>query len=134
VTTHTTTLDERYGRTPSRRRRGRLGAVIGAAVLLIALIAWGVWTGVGGTATALDTTTTGVDVQGPEGTQVQWLVTGRAGTTMVCAIEAQDESGAVVGLAEVVVRPTGNPIRSGTTLVRTVRAASTGLIASCRDA
>jgi hypothetical protein len=117
VTTHTTTLDERYGRTPSRRRRGRLGAVIGAAVLLIALIAWGVWTGVGGTATP-----------------VQWLVTGRAGTTMVCAIEAQDESGAVVGLAEVVVRPTGNPIRSGTTLVRTVRAASTGLIASCRDA
>lgn len=130
----TTALDERYGRTPARRRRGRVGALAAAAALLVALVAWGVWTGVGGTTTALDTTTTTVTVQSDSATEVRWLVTGRAATTLVCAIQAQDDSGVVVGLAEVVVPPTGTPIRSGSTVVRTVRAASTGLIESCRDA
>jgi hypothetical protein len=134
VSTRTATLDERYGRTPRRRRRSRIGAIVAGAVVLVGVIAWGVWTGVGGTATALDVTTTGITVSSDEATDVQWLVTGRAGTTLVCAIEATDESGGVVGLAEIVVAPTGQVNRSGETRVRTVRRAANGLIESCRDA
>lgn len=134
MTTRTMTLDERYGRTPHRRRRGRITAIVSAAVLVVAAVVWGVWTGVGGTTTALDVTTTGITVTSDQETDVQWLVTGRAGTTLVCAIEATDADGAVVGLAEVVVAPTGQVNRSGETRVRTVRRASNGLIESCRDA
>lgn len=133
MSTRTTTLDERYGRTPRRRRRGRTRAIVAAAVVLVAAVAWGVWTGVGGAVTALDVTTTGITITSDEATDVQWLVTGRPGTTLVCAIEATDASGAVVGLAEVVVRASGQVNRTGETHVRTVRRASNGLIESCRD-
>ena len=82
----------------------------------------------------LDVSTTGVSVQGSSATEVRWSVAGRPGTKLVCAIEAQDGAANVVGLAEVVVPVDGSATRSGTTVVRTVRAASTGLIDSCRDA
>lgn len=134
MSARTTTLDERYGRTPDRRRRGRVAAVVGGAIAVLAIAVWAVWTGVGGAVTALDVTTTGITISSDEATDVQWLVTGRAGTTLVCAIEATDGSGAIVGLAEVVVPATGQVNRSGETRVRTVRRASNGLIDSCRDA
>lgn len=134
MSARTTTLDARYGRTPSRRRRGRITAIVAGAAFVVAAVAWGVWTGVGGTTTALDVTTTGITVSTDQETDVQWLVTGRSGTRLVCAIEATDESGAVVGLAEVVVPADGRINRTGETRVRTVRRASNGLIESCRDA
>lgn len=134
MSARTTTLDERYGRTPDRRRRGRVAAIVAGGIALLAIAVWAVWTGVGGAVTALDVTTTGITISSDEATDVQWLVTGRADTTLVCAIEATDADGAVVGLAEVVVPATGQVNRSGETRVRTVRRASNGLIESCRDA
>jgi uncharacterized protein (DUF58 family) len=134
VSTRTTTLDERYGRTPSRVRRGRIGLIAGAAVLAAIVVAWLVWTHAGGAANSLTVTTTGTSIQGASGTEVRWQVTGRADARLVCVIEAQDDTGIVVGLAEVVVPVDGSANRSGTTLVRTVRLAASGLIDSCRDA
>ncbi|WP_375406578.1 DUF4307 domain-containing protein [uncultured Amnibacterium sp.] len=134
MSTRITTLDERYGRTPRRRRRGRVRTVVAAGIAVVAVAAWAVWTGIGGATTTLGVTTTGITVIGDEATDVQWLVTGRSGTALVCAIEATDASGAVVGLAEVVVPASGQINRTGQTRVRTVRLASNGLIESCRDA
>jgi hypothetical protein len=134
VSARVTTLDERYGRTPTRRRRGRLGAIVAAAILVVAAVAWAIWTGVGGTTAALDVTTTGITVVDAQSTQVEWLVTGRPGTKLVCAIEATDDADNVVGLVEVVLPATGGMNRGGETRVRTVRRASNGLIDSCRDA
>ena len=37
MSTRTTPLDERYGRTPTQRRRGRIGAVAAAALVLVML-------------------------------------------------------------------------------------------------
>ncbi|MBW4042052.1 MAG: DUF4307 domain-containing protein [Acidobacteria bacterium] len=134
MSARTTTLDERYGRTPDRRRRSRIGAIVAGAVVLVVVVVWAVWTGIGGAVTALDVTTTGVAISSDESTDVEWLVTGRSGTELVCAIEATDSTGAIVGLAEVVVPATGQVNRGGDTRVRTVRRASNGLIDSCRDA
>ncbi|MGT2424990.1 DUF4307 domain-containing protein [Amnibacterium kyonggiense] len=134
MSTRTTTLDERYGRTPDRRRRFRLSAIVIAAAVLVAVVVWSLWTGIGGATTALDVTTTGVAISSDEATDVQWLVSGRPHTDLVCAIEATDASDVVVGLAEVRVPATGQVNRSGETRVRTVRRASNGLIDSCRDA
>ena len=64
-------------------------------------------------------------------TTVGWLVTGEASDPLVCAIEAQDPDGSVLGLVEVRVPVTGSPARSGTTRVLTIRKADTGLIQSC---
>ncbi len=127
-------LDSRYGRTPVRRRRSVVSAVVAAAVLAAAVIAWSVWTGVGGSSAALDESTTNVQVEGSGAVVVGWTVSGRPGTRLVCALEAQDTAGSVVGLDEIVLPATGQVDRSGTTRVRTVRQASTGLIDSCRDA
>jgi hypothetical protein len=134
VSARTTTLDERYGRTPTRRRRRRVTAITAGALALAAVVAWGVWTGVGGAADTLDPQTRTTSVRSAEATEVRWLVTGRPGTRLVCAIEARDDAGVVVGLQEVVLPATGKPNRAGTTVVRTVRRAETGLIVSCRDA
>jgi hypothetical protein len=134
VSTRTTTLDERYGRTPTRRRRGRIRLAVVGAVVLVAAVVWSVWTGVGGSTTALDVQTLGITVVGDQTTEVQWLVTGRPDTKLVCAIEATDKDDAVVGLVEVVVQARGQMNRSGSTRIRTVRRASNGLIESCRDA
>ena len=134
MTTRTTALEERYGRTVDRRRRRRVGAIAAGGIVVLAVGAWGVWTGIGGATDALEVTTTGITVTGDETTAVQWLVTGRSGTTLICAIEAQDSTGGVVGLAEITVPATGQVNRTGETTVRTIRRASNGLIDSCRDA
>lgn len=134
MSTRTTPLDERYGRTPTQRRRGRIGAIVAAALVLVAVVSWSVWTGLGGATTSLELQTVSTVVRSDEATQVRWLVTGRPDTRLVCAIEARDGSGVVVGLVEAVLPATGDPNRRGDTVITTVRRANTGLIVSCRDA
>ena len=127
-------LEDRYGRTPEGRRRGRTTAIVTAAVLIVAGVVWAAVTGFGGAGNATDLQTTGFVIQSDEVTTVGWLVTGEASHPLVCAIEAQDSDGSVLGLVEVRVPVTGNPARSGTTRVLTIRKADTGLIQSCRRA
>lgn len=127
-------LDVRYGRTPERRRRARLTAVLAGVLVVAAVAAWAVWTGIGGSVSSFEADTVSSRVIDDERTEVRWLVTGRAGTAFVCAIEAQDRTGIVVGLVEQRVPVTGSGNRAGDTVVRTVRRAANGLIASCRAA
>jgi hypothetical protein len=134
VPARTTTLDERYGRTPARRRRGTVTALVAAAALVVGVIAWALWTGIGGATTTLDIQTVTSAVRSAEVTEVRWSVTGRPDRALVCAIEARDRDGVVVGLVEAEIPATGQAERRGDTEVRTVRRASTGLIVSCRDA
>lgn len=129
-----TALDSRYGRTPERRRRSRRTAVVASAAVLVAAGAWAAWTGIGGAVGTLDADTVATTVHGESSTSVRWLVTGRADRALVCAIEARDVSGVVVGLVEQPVPVTGSADRAGDTVVRTVRRAANGLIVSCRDA
>lgn len=134
MATRAPSLDERYGRTRDRRVRGRWIAIVSGVVLALGVIAWSVWTGIGGVTTALQVQTTDISIRSDEETEVRWLVTGRPDTELVCAIEAEDEQGVVVGLVQVVVSPSNSMNRTGDTVVRTVRRASNGLIHSCRDA
>jgi hypothetical protein len=127
-------LEDRYGRTRAGRRRGRLTAIAAAAVLVLAGVAWAVVTGVGGASNATDLQTTGFTIESDSAVTIGWIVTGDSGVPLVCAIEAQDPDGSVLGLVEVRVPVTGNPSRSGTTTVLTTRRADTGLIHSCRRA
>jgi hypothetical protein len=127
-------LEDRYGRTPSGRRRARQAAIVTAAALVVAAVVWAVLTGIGGASETTDLTTTGFTIENDSTVTVGWEVTGQAGVPLVCAIEAQDPDGSVLGLVEVRVPVTGKPARSGTTTVRTTRRADTGLIQTCRRA
>lgn len=127
-------LEDRYGHGPRGRRRGRLAAVVAAAVLIVAGVVWALLTGFGGAGNATELQTTGYVIESDSVVTVGWLVTGEADHPLVCAIEAQDPSGSVLGLVEVRVPVTGAPNRSGTTRVLTTRKADTGLIQSCRRA
>ena len=129
-----TRLEDRYGRTPGGRRRGRITAVAAAAALVLAAAIWAVVTGVGGASNATDLQTTGYTIESDSTVTIGWEVTGEASFPLVCAIEAQDANGSVLGLVEVRVPVTGAPARSGTTTVLTIRRADTGLIQSCRRA
>lgn len=126
-------LDDRYGRTQQRRGRSRLGLLLLAAGIAVAAIAWAVWSGLGGTTAAtLDLQTTAYRIE-PRAVTVGWQVSGDA-QALDCTIQAQGADHGVVGVTTVRLRATGAPVRSGTTVVRVVRPAVTGLISSCRRA
>ena len=124
-------LAARYGRGPTARRRNRLVALVLAAAGAVVLVAWGVWTGVGGAAgEQIDATTRAFTVHGSSSVNVTWSVAGSS-RRLACTIEADAEDHSAVGLVVVMVPPGGG---TGTTTVRTVREAVTGLISGCRPA
>src|SRR3954447_7522071 len=124
-------LQARYGTGPSARRRNRLIGLVLAALALVALLAWGVWTGFGGAAgEQLDVTTPAFTVQGDSAVTVTWSVAGSS-RPLACTVEADAEDHTTVGVVVVTVPPGGG---TGTTTVRTVRRAVTGLISTCRAA
>ena len=123
-------LADRYGRTRSRRRRPL--AIAAGAALAVAVAAWAVWTGVGGAVGALDLQTDGYDTH-PSSMTVRWRVGGPDGQRLVCAVEALNAGKDVVGLKAVPVRLDGGVAR-GTTEVRIVGPAVSGLLSSCRRA
>jgi hypothetical protein len=124
-------LEARYGRGPGMKRRNRrLGAVL-AALAVAAVVAWGAWTGFGGAVgEQLDVSTRGFTVHGDSSVTVTWSVTGSS-RRLACTVEADAEDHSTVGLVVVTVPPGGG---TGTTTVRTVRTAVTGLISACRAA
>lgn len=127
----TARLDDRYGRLPEVRRRNRLVAWLLLVAGAAAVVAWGVWTGVGGAAgEQLDITTRAFTVRGDAAVSVTWSVAGSS-RPLLCTIEADAQDRTTVGLVEVRVPPGGG---TGTTTVRTVRLAVTGLISGCRGA
>ncbi|WP_375399872.1 DUF4307 domain-containing protein [uncultured Amnibacterium sp.] len=126
-------LDDRYGRTVRRRGRSRLGVILLAAAIGVAAIAWAVWSGLGGTtATTLDLQTTSYRIEA-RSVSVTWQVSGDA-EALDCVIQAQGSDHGVVGVTTARLRPTGSAVRSGTSVVKVVRPAVTGLISSCRRA
>jgi hypothetical protein len=124
-------LEARYGRGPDARRRNRLVGLVLVAVTVVAVAAWAIWTGVGGAAgEQLDVTTKAFTVHGDSSVSVTWSVAGSS-RKLACTIEADAEDHSTVGLVVVMVPPGGG---TGTTTVRTVRQAVTGLISACRAA
>jgi hypothetical protein len=124
-------LDARYGRQPAVRRRNRLVAWLLVAAGTLAVVAWGVWSGVGGaTGDRFEVTTRAFTVRSDAAVSVTWSVTGST-KPLLCTIEADAEDRSTVGLVEVRVPAGGG---TGTTVVRTVRLAVTGLISACRPA
>ncbi len=124
-------LAARYGRGPATRRRNRLAGLVLAVLAVLGVGTWAVWTNVGGAVgEQLDVTTRAFTVHGDSSVSVTWSVTGSS-KRLACTVEADAQDHSVVGLVVVEVPPGGG---TGTTTVRTVREAVTGLVSACRPA
>ena len=128
----TSVLDDRYGRAPdARKRQRRLGWIVGGAFALV-FCAWVVWAALDlvGPA-ALDVRDTAHSVIDERTVEVTFELSVATGTTSYCAVQALNDTFAVVGWKVVEIPPSEQRTRSFTEQVLTTERASTGLIYRC---
>lgn len=124
-------LDARYGRTPQRRRRERIILIAAAALFAVVLIAWVVWAGLDndrGNIGALDVAHTVID---DSHVSITWQVSVKEGTPVSCALQAQNESHAIVGWKIIDIPASTNFNNRYQETIRTSQQAVTGLIYQC---
>jgi len=131
ATVRAVALDARYGRTPQKKRRDRIIAIVAGAVFVVVLGAWVAWAGLGNPQGSLEAKDLAHKVIDDRTVSVTWQVSTNAGTAVACAVEAQNEAHAIVGwkIVELPPSPTYNTQYSET--IRTSQNAVTGLIYRC---
>jgi hypothetical protein len=126
-----TTIEARYGRTPDRRRRTRLLAIVAAAGVLVVVTAWVVWVGLFGPSASLGSRDIGYTLDGSTGVEVRYEVTVDAGRTASCALEALNSDFGIVGWKVVDLPTSDQGTRQFRETLRTSEPAVTGLIYRC---
>ncbi|MBC7725790.1 MAG: DUF4307 domain-containing protein [Burkholderiaceae bacterium] len=124
-------IDERYGRTPSRRRATQRFAWVAAIGFAVVLVAWVVWGGLDNTSSGVDAVDTQHSVIDSHSVSVGWQITMAAGQSAKCAIQAQNEAHSIVGWRIVDVPPSDQRTRAFSAVVSTAELAVTGLIYRC---
>ena len=126
-----TAVAERYGRTPADRRRRTTLAIIAAAGVLVAVIAWVVWVGLFSPTASLETRDTGYAIRADSTVDIRFEVTTEPGTPVSCALQALNEQFAIVGWKVVALPPGDDRTRAFVDNVRVTEPAVTGLIYRC---
>lgn len=123
-------IEQRYGRTPSHRRKIRAIYIV-AAIAAVAIVgAWVLWVGLG-SASELEADDRGYSVKGDSQVTVSWQLTLDPGTTASCALQAQNEGFGIVGWKVVELPASAERSRVFTQTLRTSERAVTGLIYRC---
>lgn len=100
-------------------------------VAVLAMTALAVWFGIAGSVGKVHWTNTGFELHGDTSVDVRFDVTRDPGRTVVCELQALDESHARVGTTEVTVGPSESSPSRHIESVRTTSAATTGYVDSC---
>lgn len=124
-------LDARYGRTPARRARLRLFAILTAAAVAVVVIAWVVWAGLFAPTASLEAKDLGFEPLSESSVEVRWQLTAPAGSEVSCAVKAVSEKHAVIGWKVVEVEPSDQTTRNVTATLRTSEPPNGGLISRC---
>ncbi|WP_350349433.1 DUF4307 domain-containing protein [Agromyces sp. G08B096] len=125
-------IAERYGRTPSRRRRDRWMLLIGGVVFAVILVAWVVWAGLDGQKPTVEVAGTGHTLMNDErAVEVSWRLSVPAGNDTACVVQALNEDFTVVGWKVVEIPASDRYTRSFTETVRVAQEANTGLVEHC---
>ncbi|WIE53916.1 DUF4307 domain-containing protein [Curtobacterium sp. MCBD17_003] len=124
-------LDDRYGRTPGRRRRSVLIAVAAAIVIVVVFTVWVIWAGPGQTDHGLDSEDVGYHVQSDRATLVHSQVSVDPGNRVDCAVQVLDKSFTIVGWKVVDLPASTQRTTSIDTVVKTSSRGVTGLINTC---
>ena len=122
-------LDERYGRTHSKRRRIIGWTIVGALALgLIGYVGWGT---ISRSASEVGVDATGYDIPDEHTVSVTFQITSPPGRSVACALEAQDEEHGIVGWRVVEFPAVDAHARAFTEEIPTLALATTGLVNSC---
>ncbi len=124
-------IDARYGRGSRRRTRDRLLLWLAAPVFLLVVVAWVIWAGLDGSKPLIETQDIAYTVVDEHSVDVTFQVSVPTGTATSCAVQALNESFAVVGWKIVDLPPSDQYTRSFTESLRTSELATTGLIYRC---
>lgn len=127
----TAEIDERYGRTPGRKRWGRRGAWAAAAAFVAVFTAWVVWGGLDGTTASVDAVDTAHKVIDDRSVSITFRAALPPGSSASCALQAQNQAHGIVGWKIVDVPESDVRVRSVTSVVNTTELAVTGLIYRC---
>ena len=119
-------LDERYGRTRSRRTPW----IVGGVIALVVIIAFG-WMTISQTMNTVDVDDLGFEVVDEHSVSVSFQITGKPGSDVVCALEALDEEFGVVGWKIVELPATESHAQRLSTTIPTIAEATTGLVNTC---
>jgi len=125
-------LANRYGRTRNRARRSRWLILAAAAAFVAVFVAWVLWAGLDEDQGSLEATDTGYRIVGEHAVALTFAVNVAPGTPVTCALQALDESFAVIGWKVVSFPGVGSRVTTHTETVRTTERANTGLIYRCR--
>ncbi|MEA9985729.1 MULTISPECIES: DUF4307 domain-containing protein [Subtercola] len=122
---------ERYGSTQKTRHRGRVIALAFGGAVVLVIGSWVIWAGLDGTQSTVDAQDKAHTIVSNTRVDVTFDVSADRGKSMACAVEAQNESHAVVGYKIVDIPGSQQRTQEITTTVLTVEPAVTGLIDSC---
>ncbi|GAA1963514.1 DUF4307 domain-containing protein [Microbacterium aquimaris] len=121
-------LDDRYGRTPSRRRRLVATLAIGVGAVAAGAIAWGA---VSNVLDDVDVETVAFDVVDEHSVSLSFQVAAPAGRDIACALEARDPDHGVVGWKIVEYPASTQHTIAVREVIPTLAEATTGFVNSC---
>ena len=124
-------IDDRYGRTPRRRKRERRTAWIVGGAFGLVFLAWVVWAGLDAAGPGIDVRDTAHSVVDDRTVTVTFELSAPPGTSTHCAVQALNDTFAVVGWKVIEIPASEQRTRTFTETVTTVEEASTGLIYRC---
>ncbi|GAA3873335.1 hypothetical protein GCM10022381_15400 [Leifsonia kafniensis] len=124
-------IDERYGRTPTRRLRDRRLLWVFGGIFAVVLVAWVVWAGFDAPSSVIETRDTRHEILDANSVKVTFEVSLPANTAASCAVEALNEGFTIVGWKVIDLPPSDSYTRSFTEVVRTTELSNTGLIYRC---
>ena len=125
------TIDARYGRTPSRRRRTRLIAILAGAGVIVVVVAWVLWVGLFGPGASLDSRDLGYVIESDHAVEVRYEVSVDAGQTASCALQALNSDFGIVGWKVIDLPVSDQRTRQFRQTLITSEEAVTGLIYRC---
>ncbi len=131
ATSEPTPLALRYGRTPAKRRRDRLIAVLAGGAAATVVVAWVIWAGLDQTGGTLETQDTGSTIVSDRSVSIHYQISAPVGTKVGCALQVQNEAHGIVGWRIVTLPESSRYTTSYTDTVRSSERGVTGLIYRC---
>ena len=127
------TLADRYGRpaTPRGPIRRNLGVIITSAVIIIAVVVWGITTDALGFGPKAEARDLGYNSLTDTSVTVEFELTATPGHEVACAVQAQNTAFAIVGWKVFVYPPSEQRIRDISETIITSQPATTGLVYRC---
>jgi hypothetical protein len=124
-------LDERYGRTPRRKRLDKWIYIGGGIAVALVVTAWVIWAGLDQAGASLETQDIGSKIVSSSTVQINYQISMTTGSTAKCALQVENSDHAITGWKIVDIPASPRFTNNFSTLVRTSEKPTTGLIYQC---